>query len=749
MRVSSRLFSQRERLRAAPLFGRRQNGTIQPIHKFANRLKIKTPSWSLPLPPVQAPAMRLTVHGKHFHLDGRPHFLRTVTYGPFPPESGHSPGADFPKIRQTGFDSIRVYALPDKALLDTAAEHNLIVIATHAWGHGCDFIKENPSLLEEARKDLIDWLGKHHDHPGLGAVLVGNEIPSDMARWMTPWKVNRALDGLIRAAQKAAPGLPIAYANFPTTEYLEPPSADFTAFNIFLEEGELLESYLPRLHHLAGDRPVYLTEFGLDTSRNSEEAQAALLPAALRMSRKAGLCGITLYAWSDHWFNNGRTMDDWSFGLLRRDGSAKPALSALHSTDLPDPLPKNPPRFSVIVCTRNGENRLADCLSACRALDYPDFEIIVINDGSTDRTPTLLDQIENIRVFHLEPCGLSAARDHGAEQATGEILAFTDDDCCPDEQWLTWLARAYSEGDYAAIGGPNLPPKPDSLGRALTTAAPGAPTHVMLDDTTAEHLPGCHLSVKKSAFQTIGGFDPVFQTAGDDVDFCWRLRDAGFSLGFSGASFVWHHRRATPWRYLKQQMGYGKAEALLYKKHPHRFSEGGIRWEGCVYRGVALGIEPGDFIYSGPTGEAPYQSLGQLLRQPMRGLHSTFDCFLARRLLSILTWLQSHLRHRARKRNGGPSARGSWPSPPRQADYAATLTFLNSKGLGRHELYRHLLSHGWEGCGDPDFDLQRGALKLIAATEQTGTSTSRTFVGLNNSAANLPDLVESAGFAKA
>jgi GT2 family glycosyltransferase len=690
--------------------------------------------------------MRLTVHGKHFHLDGKPHFLRTVTYGPFPEESGHLPETDFPKIRAAGFDSIRIYKLPDRHLLDHAAQNDLVVIATHAWGHGCDFINENPGLLHQARRDLMAWLGLHKDHPGLGAVLVGNEIPSDMARWMTPWKVNQALDGLIRACQQAAPTVPVGYANFPTTEYLEPPSADFTAFNIYLEDGEALESYLPRLHHLAGDRPVYLTEFGLDTVRNSEEAQAALLPSALKSTRAAGLAGATLYAWSDHWLNNGLVMEDWSFGLLRRDGSEKPVVPALRNLALPPPLPQNPPRFSVIICTRNGAERLGACLEACRNIDYPDFEIIVINDGSTDGTAKLLDQQEEIRVFHLEPSGLSAARNHGAEKATGEILAFTDDDCQPDEQWLTWLARAYSESDHAAIGGPNLAPKPESLALALTTAAPGAPTHVMLDDLTAEHLPGCHLSVKKSAFDDIHGFDPIFHTAGDDVDFCWRLRKAGFTLGFSGASFVWHHRRATPWKYLKQQMGYGRAEALLFKKHPQRFSEGGIRWEGCVYRGVALGIEPGDFIYSGPTGEAPYQSLGKLLRQPMRGLHPDFDTPFARTLLSALSWLQNHLRHWKRKQNGGPSIRGHWPSFPEPPVIKSEITLINCEGLGRHELYRHLLSHGWQACPNPDFDLQRDTCKLLAATEQTGTPVNRTFIALSEAAPDLCGLAESDGF---
>lgn len=693
--------------------------------------------------------MPLSVNGKHFLLHGSPHFLRCVTYGPFPPDSPHSPASDFPKIRQAGFDSIRIYHLPDQTLLDTAAQNQLLVIPTHAWGHGCDFIHDQPSLLEKARRDITNWLHTHHPHPALGALLVGNEIPSDMARWMTPWKVNRALDSLIRSAQKAAPGLPIAYANFPTTEYLEPPSADFTAFNIYLEDQEALQKYLPRLHHLAGDRPVLLTEFGMDTQRNSEEAQAQLLTTALRLTHLAGLAGATLYAWSDHWFNNQRNMDEWSFGLLRRDLSEKPALPALRKLNLPSPLPENPPKFSVIICTRNGQERIASCLDACRNIDYPDFEIIVVNDGSTDQTTAILDQENGITAYHLAPCGLSAARNHGALKSAGDILAYTDDDCQPDSQWLTWLARAYSESDYAAIGGPNLAPLPDSRSLALTTAAPGAPTHVMLDDTTAEHLPGCHLSVKKSAFDHIGGFDPIFQTAGDDVDFCWRLRDHGHSLGFSGASFVWHHRRATPTKYLKQQSGYGKAEALLYKKHPQRFSQGGIRWEGCVYQGIALGIEPGDFIYTGPTGEAPYQSLGKLLRQPMRGLHPKFDTPLNRTLLKLLTFAQIHLRHRARKKHGGPSARGSWPSAPRPSSYSSTLTLINSDGLSRHHLYRQLLQDGWAPCPDPDFDLQKGPLKLLAATEQTGTPTNRTFIGLNKPAP--PDLLQSAeaaGFLK-
>ena len=693
--------------------------------------------------------MRLRVHGKHFHLDGKPHFLRTVTYGPFPPQSEHSPEKDFPKIKDAGFDSIRVYSLPDEEFLHCAARHDLIVIATHAWAHGCDFINDDPGIFTRARESLVAWVAVHHFHPGLGAVLVGNEIPPDMAHWMGDHLVNQRLDELIRAAQLVGDGLPIAYASYPSTEFLEPPSADFSAFNVYLEDPSDLASYLPRLHHLAGDRPVFLAEFGMDTQSHTEEAQAELLPRALQIARQAGFAGTALYAWSDDWFNNGQTITDWSFGLLRRDGSAKPALAAVKNTPLPLPLPDPLPRFSVIICTRNGGHRLATCLAACRAIDYPDFEIIVVNDGSTDNTRELLEGTEGLRTFHLEPRGLSAARNFGASQATGEILAYTDDDCRPDVQWLSWLAHSFATTTHSAIGGPNLPPPPDSLALALTTAAPGAPTHVMLTDTLAEHLPGCHLSVRKSAFDQIAGFDPLFHTAGDDVDFCWRLRDAGHTLGFCGASFVWHHRRATPWRYLKQQMGYGCAEALLYKKHPTRFSRGGIRWEGCVYQGSPLSVRPGDVIYSGPTGEADYQSIANSRWHNKRHLSPPFDTAFHRFLLSLLSLAQFSLRSWSRKRNGGPALRHfTWLSPAPALQSQSELTLINTGGLTRYHLYRGLLAKGWEPSPEANWDLLRNGVHLRSATEQTGTKTNRTFVAFSSSRppSSFLSLAEDAGF---
>jgi hypothetical protein len=110
----------------------------------------------------------------------------------------------------------------------------------------------------------------------------------------------------------------------------------------------------------------------------------------------------------------------------------------------------------------------------------------------------------------------------------------------------------------------------------------------------------------------IDGFDPRFRAAGDDVDLCWRMQDRGWTIGFSPAAMVWHHRRNSVKAYWNQQVGYGKAEALLEAKWPSRYNRAGhIAWKGQLYGNgwtKALGSRMGR-IYQGSWGQAPFQSL--------------------------------------------------------------------------------------------------------------------------------------------
>ena len=134
---------------------------------------------------------------------------------------------------------------------------------------------------------------------------------------------------------------------------------------------------------------------------------------------------------------------------------------------------------------------------------------------------------------------------------------------------------------------------------------------MLLTDTLAEHVPGCNMAFRKSFLEEIGGFDPVFRAAGDDVDICWRIQEKGWTIGFAPAAVVWHHRRASVLAYWRQQRGYGKAEALLHQKWPNRFNATNhLPWTGRIYQaGVDLLKGRRSVIYHGVWGEAPFQNL--------------------------------------------------------------------------------------------------------------------------------------------
>jgi GT2 family glycosyltransferase len=245
-----------------------------------------------------------------------------------------------------------------------------------------------------------------------------------------------------------------------------------------------------------------------------------------------------------------------------------------------------------------------------QSVDYPDFEVIVVDDGSTDGTPEI---VARYPVFHIrtENRGLSAARNTGLLAARGEIIAYLDDDAYPDPHWLRYIVHAFEEADWACVGGPNLAPATDPPLAQAVANSPGGPVHVLLDDQEAEHVPGCNMAFRRDRLLEIGGFDPRFRTAGDDVDVCWRIQQRGWTIGYHPGALVWHHRRPSVRMYLKQQVGYGKAEALLEDKWPAKYNVvGHVSWAGRIYgRGVAQALVRPQRVYHGLWGEAPYQSL--------------------------------------------------------------------------------------------------------------------------------------------
>ena len=135
---------------------------------------------------------------------------------------------------------------------------------------------------------------------------------------------------------------------------------------------------------------------------------------------------------------------------------------------------------------------------------------------------------------------------------------------------------------------------------------------MLISDREAEHIPGCNMAFRKAALEAVGGFDPKFRAAGDDVDICWRLQRHGWTLGFSPAAVVWHHRRNSIRAYLRQQWGYGKAEALLEEKWPEKYNAPGhLVWAGRIYSRTVSAPRRLRRIFHGVWGSALFQSVYQ------------------------------------------------------------------------------------------------------------------------------------------
>lgn len=562
---------------------------------------------------------RITTSGKFFRLGGERWFVKGFSYGPFAPNSEgenlperFQVAHDFSLMRELGANSFRVYFPPPVWLLDLAMVYGLRVFVDVPWEkHRCFF--EDWTAQESARERVRETARTLGNHPALFAISVANEIPTDIVRFYGRERIEKFINGLVEIVKEEAPDCLATYVNFPTTEYVVPTAGDFCCFNVYLHDERKFDRYLDRLQHIAGNRPLLLGEYGIDTIREGEAAQSLALTDHLQQVYHHGLAGSYVFAFTDDWFTGGKPIEDWAFGVTRRDRSLKSAAKALQTTwkSLGQENRAESPKVSVVVCSFNGSRTLHECLTSLMCLDYPDYEVILVNDGSTDATAKIAEEFPQIVYHYQENRGLSVARNVGAELATGEIVAYTDDDCVADKDWLKYLVRAMQDQKVDAIGGPNITPPADGWVAKCIAASPGNPSHVMLDDRHAEHVPGCNMAFRRDTLLRLGGFDPQYRQAGDDVDICWRFLDAGLKIGFAAGAMVWHHRRATVRAYRKQQQGYGRSEAMVQAKHARRFSSlGRSRWQGIIYGDGAVGLTllP-ETIYHGRFGSALFQTI--------------------------------------------------------------------------------------------------------------------------------------------
>ncbi len=563
-------------------------------------------------------ALRPRVDGKFLFLGDEKFLVRGVTYGPLGPEGrefGHPMRVerDFRLMGASRINAIRTYTVPPRWLLDAAERNRLRVLVGLAWEQHIAFL-EDVEVGRRIQARVREEVSRVQGHPAVLGYAVGNEIPSPIVRWHGRERVAGFIESLYREVKGLDPDALVTYVNYPTTEYLgELPSLDFLSFNVYLEREPDFRSYLARLQNLAGDRPLIMAELGLDEGTHGAGAQAEALSWQVNSAFEEGCAGAFVFAWTDEWYRGGEEIRDWSFGITTRDRRPKPALHAVTRSFREAPFANGgrQPKVSVVVCSYNGAGTIRETLEHLQRLRYPAYEVIVVDDGSMDGTAEVASLFD-VRLIRTENRGLSQARNTGLAAATGEIVAYIDDDAYPDPDWLTYLAATFERTDHVGVGGPNVPPPDEGFVARCVARAPGGPIHVLLSDSEAEHLPGCNMAFRTEHLRAIGGFDARFRVAGDDVDLCWQLQEEGWTLGFSPGAVVRHRRRNTVGGYWRQQRGYGRAEAMLERKWPEKYNAvGHVSWAGRLYHGPGWGPFPGSRgrIYQGTWGTAPFQTL--------------------------------------------------------------------------------------------------------------------------------------------
>jgi glycosyltransferase involved in cell wall biosynthesis len=562
---------------------------------------------------------RPRAHGKFLYVGEEKFFIKGTTYGAFPPndEGFQFPtradvAKDFTLMKQAGINTILTYTIPPLSLLDQAEEHGIRVIVNIPWMEYECFL-ESSVTRREIRKEVKDGVAFCRRHPAVMIYAVAKEIPPAIVRWYGAKKVETFLKELYNVAKDGDPESLVTYTNFPTTEYLELPFVDVYTFNVYLHQRPSFCTYLSRLQHIAGELPLVLSEFGMCSFRHGRAGQAEFLDWQIEEIYNHGLCGAVVFGWTDPFYQDNCLVTNWGFGLVDAERNQKPSYEVAcrrFKSSVPFAAERKWPKISVVVATYNAARTLDDCLSSLLQITYPNYEVIVVNDGSTDDSASIIDQYP-FKAITTRNQGVSAARNEGLHAATGEIIAYIDSDARADPDWLFYLASTYLESDVVGVGGPNLVPDEDDWVAKCVYRAPGGPTQVMLDDQSAEHIPGCNMSFRKSAIEKIGGFDPIFTKAADDVDICWRLLEEGYRIGFSPSAIVWHHRRPSIKAYWRQQAGYGESEVLLERKHPNKFNPWGhTHWAGRIYAPYPFFRLFGTpVVYHGLWGSAGFQSM--------------------------------------------------------------------------------------------------------------------------------------------
>lgn len=227
--------------------------------------------------------------------------------------------------------------------------------------------------------------------------------------------------------------------------------------------------------------------------------------------------------------------------------------------------------LSVIIPAYNSEKTLFSCLESLddQSLSKQDYEVIVVDDGSTDSTAKIANKF-NIKYIYQTNQGPASARNRGVESALGDIILFTDSDCIPDHNWIQQMTRPFSDPDVVAVKGA-YKTRQRELAARFAQAEFEDRYDLLKKSSTIDMIDTYSAAFRKGIFLNIGGFDQSFPVANnEDTDLSYRLAAKGYKMVFNQGGFVYHTHPDSFLKYLKLKFRRGFWRMVVYRRYPDK-----------------------------------------------------------------------------------------------------------------------------------------------------------------------------------
>ncbi|MDH5543546.1 MAG: glycosyltransferase [Nitrospinota bacterium] len=226
---------------------------------------------------------------------------------------------------------------------------------------------------------------------------------------------------------------------------------------------------------------------------------------------------------------------------------------------------------SVIVPAYNAAKRISFCVESLLTQQTTrKYEIIVVDDGSTDNTAEIMASFPVARLLRQENSGPAAARNHGAREARGRILLFTDDDCIAEGDWLEKMLKPFDIFDIAGVKGTYLSRQTEITARFVQIEYEEKYDELKKHEYI-DFIDTYSAGFRKKVFLDAGGYDSQFRTASvEDQEFSFRLADAGHKMVFVPGAQVWHTHVDSISGYARKKFKIGYWKALLLTRNPRK-----------------------------------------------------------------------------------------------------------------------------------------------------------------------------------